>query len=203
MNNKTFKKVAIIAGIIAGVILTAIIVFWSFVILVVVNVKYAQLPLKDKIKMTFEVAQSFINTEVLNNTPACNAPEVQEGVKNLLEENYLIDNVPAERWVDVGGDEGTRYIVGKLSYMHLDLYGITLEKVDKEVKKNSCAGTLFYQELLNEDGEMGEDRKLVYTNYDCRIFYETQKTLDGGDIQVVITGKECKQGAVNVEENDD
>ncbi len=201
MNNKKFKKIAVIAGIIAGVILTAIIVFWSFVVIVVVNVKYAQLPLKDKIKKTFEVAQSFINTEVLNNAPACNAPEVNEGVKSLLQENYLVDNTPAERWVDVGGGEGSRYIVGKLSYDYLNLYGITIEKVDKEAKKNSCAGTLFYQEVLNENGEMGdEDRKVIYTDYTCRIFYETQKTLDD-NIQLVITGKECKQGAVDVEEN--
>ncbi len=104
--------------------------------------------------------------------------------------------------VDVGGEEGSRYIVGKLSYSHLDLYGITLEKVDKEAKKNSCAGTVSYMETLNENGEMGEDRKLVYTTYDCRVFYETQKTLDD-NIQLVITGKECKQGAIDVEENDD
>lgn len=204
MKSKIFKKVAIVAGIILGIILTAIVGFCLFVSITIVNVKYGQLPVKEKLKKMSEFAQSFINTEVLNNAPACNAPEVTEGIYKIMQENYLIDGESTARMVDVGGEEGMRYVVGKLSYSYFNLCGITLEKIDKEAKKNSCAGTLTYKETLNENGEMGdEDRKLVYTDYSCHIFYETQKTLDGGDIQVGIMGKECKKLDSHVEENDD
>lgn len=203
MKSKIFKKVAIIAGIILGIILTAIVGFCLFVSITIVNVKYGQLPAKEKIKKMFEFSQSFFNTEILNNAPACNAPEITEGVYKIMQENYLIDNEPTARMVDVGGEEGMRYVVGKLSYSYFNLSGITLEKVDKEAKKNSCAGTLTYKETLNENGEMGDDRKLVYTDYSCHIYYEIQKTLDNDKSQTVVSGKECKQGDSSVEENDD
>lgn len=203
MKNKIFKKVAIGAGIILGVLVCAFIILWLWGIGKFVDAKYGKPPAKEKLEKMSQIAQSFVNTELLKNAPACNAPEVTEGVYNILQENYLVDGESTVRRIEVGGEEGMRNIVGKLSYSYLNLYGITLEKVDKEAKKNACAGTLTYMETLNEDGAMGEDRKLVYTNYSCHISYETQKTLDSDDIQVGIMGKECKKLDSSVEENDD
>lgn len=203
MKIKTFKKVAIITCLVLVILLIGFTTLWLWGIGKYVDAKYGKPPVKEKLKKMSEIAQSFFNTEVLNNAPACNAPEVTEGVKTLLRGNYLVDGEQTERLVDVGGNEGTRFIIGKLYYDSLKLQGITMEKIDKDAKKNSCAGTLTYMETLNENGEMGEDRKLVYTDYSCRINYETQKTLDSGDIQVGIIEKECKKLDSSVEENDD
>lgn len=203
MKSKILKNVAIIAGIIAGIILIIFIGLYLFAFNKVLEAEYGTLSLNEKIGKFVESIQSLVNTELFKNVPACNVPEVKESVYSIMQRDYLIDGTPTARWVDVGGNEGVRTIVGKLYYNNLNLQDITLEKIDKEAKKNSCAGTLSYQELLNEDGEMGDDRKLVYTDYSCHIYYEIQKTLDNDKSQTVLLEKECKQGDSSVEENDD
>lgn len=202
--NEMLKKVAIAIGIILGLAIIITMGFYLFVMNKIVDAKYGQLPFRGRIEKISEIITSFVNTEILKNAPACNSPEVEDIVSQIMREKSLVDGESVVRWIDVGGDDGVRAVVGKLYYSEPSINGITLEDTDKDVKKNVCSANLTYRETLNEDGKMGdENRKLVYTDYSCRISYETQVTLDGGDIQVVMLEKQCKQGTPEVEENDD
>ncbi len=202
--NEILKKIAIVTGILIGIALIIVIGFYLFVMNKIFDAKYGSLPLKEKLGKLSEITTSFVNTGILKNAPACNSPEVEDVVYQIIRKKSLVDGESVVRWIDVGGDVGVRAVVGKLYYSDPVLSGITLEDTDNNVKKNVCAAKLTYIETLNEDGKMGdENRKLVYTDYSCRISYETQLTLDGGKIQVAILEKQCDEGTPEVTENDD
>ena len=101
MRNKIFKKVAIGAGIILGILVCAFIALWLWGIGKFVDAKYEKPPAKEKLEKVSNIVQSFVNTELLKNAPVCNAPEVTEGVYNILQENYLVDGESTVRMVEV------------------------------------------------------------------------------------------------------
>lgn len=204
-SKKYLKVVAILVGTILGIILIAVIGLYLFVAGKVVDNQYGKISAIEKIWRVSQLAGSDINIHILKNAPACDDVQVKETFYNMMRKSHLADNQTDARIVNVtaGTRQGYRGVVGTLYFLNLNLHDIALEKSDREAKKNMCSATFDYTEQLNENGKMDDDRVIVTTPYSCRVYYETQTTLDNDSFQVGITEYQCKMGDTSVEENDD
>lgn len=201
-NKKLFKSLAITTGVIILVAILVSIALYLIIINKFVEERYGNLRLQPRLEKIVEETSFFVDTSVLKNAPSCSAQTVKNLVYQVMLENYLTEGESEVEWVAVDGEDSAINVIGKLYYPSIDLSGITLERTDKDIKRNTCSGNLMYVKQLREDAPP-ENRKVVDTTYQCRIAYSTQVALDSGNIQVELLQKECSQGEPELEENDD